>query len=150
MAAEQAGAAKKKEGLTWLARYARSSAWPAAPVPRTSNFGEAFAMRPRLAPAVPASRKQRAALQKIAFEVAVGINRAAPVTANALVALTLLGVRDQALTLAQVRQVLEPILGYISVRHIPATGLTVLHDAVGRRRAVLSQPAPGRRHQHLP
>lgn len=136
MAAEQAGAAKKKEGLTWLARYARSQRHSSGAA--YVRFGEAFAMRPRLAAAGASEQEQRAALQKIAFEVAVGINRAAPVTANALVALTLLGVRDQALTLAQVRQVLEPILGYISVRQIPATGLTVLHDAAGVG-AVLSQ-----------
>ncbi len=136
MAAEQAGAAKKKEGLTWLARYARSQRHSSGAA--YVRFGEAFAMRPRLAAADASEQEQRAALQKIAFEVAVGINRAAPVTANALVALALLGVRDQALTLAQVRQVLEPILGYISVRQIPATGLAVLHDAAGVG-AVLSQ-----------
>ena len=136
MAAEQAGAAKKKEGLTWLARYARSQRHSAGAA--QVRFGTAFLMRERLARAGASEQEQRHALQKIAFEVAVGINRAAPVTANALVTLTLLGVRDQALTLAQVRQVLEPILGYIDVRQIPATGITVLHDAAGVS-AVLSE-----------
>ncbi len=105
MAAEQAGAAKKKEGLTWLARYARSQRHSAGAA--QVRFGTAFLMRERLARAGASEQEQRHALQKIAFEVAVGINRAAPVTANALVTLTLLGVRDQALTLAQVRQVLS-------------------------------------------
>ena len=129
MAAEQRGAAKKKEGLTWLARYAQSQRHSAGAA--YVRFGEAFGMRERLAGPGASDQEQRAALQKIAFEVAVGINRAAPVTANALVTLTLLGVRDQALTLAQVRQVLEPILGYIDVRQIPATGIAVLRDAAG-------------------
>jgi len=136
MAAEQAGAAKKKEGLTWLARYARSQRHSAGAA--QVRFGTAFLMRERLAGADASEQEQRHALQKIAFEVAVGINRAAPVTANALVTLTLLGVRDQALTLEQVRQVLEPILGYIDVRQIPATGITVLRDAAGVS-AVLSE-----------
>ena len=42
---------------------------------------------------------QRLAVQKMAFEVAVRINRVTPVTATALVTLALLGVRDRALTL---------------------------------------------------
>jgi glycerol-3-phosphate O-acyltransferase len=129
MAAEQSGAAKKKEGIAWLARYAQSQRHNAGAA--YVRFGAAFLMRERLAAADASESEQRAALQKIAFEVAVRINRAAPVTANALVTLTLLGVRDQALTLAQVRQVLEPILGYIEIRQIPATGSTVLRDAAG-------------------
>jgi glycerol-3-phosphate O-acyltransferase len=136
LAAEQAGAVKKKEGLAWLARYAQSQRISAGAA--HVCFGAAFGMRARLAAADASEQEQRAALQKIAFEVAVGINRAAPVTANALVALTLLGVRDQALTVTQVRQVLEPILDYIDVRQIPATGRDVLRDAAGVR-AVLSQ-----------
>jgi glycerol-3-phosphate O-acyltransferase len=127
MAAEQAGAVKKKEGLTWLARYAQGQRHNAGTA--QVRFGSAFLMRERLASADAGEQERRAALQKIAFEVAVRINRAAPVTANALVTLTLLGVRDQALTLEQVRQVLEPILGYIEIRQIPATGVTVLRDA---------------------
>jgi glycerol-3-phosphate O-acyltransferase len=129
LAAEQAGAVKKKEGLTWLARYAQGQRHSAGTA--QVRFGSAFLMRERLAGASACERERRVALQKIAFEVAVGINRAAPVTANALVTLTLLGVRDQALTLTQLRQVLEPILGYIEIRQIPATGVTVLHDAAG-------------------
>ena len=126
LAAEQAGAVKKKEGLAWLARYARGQRHNAGAA--QVRFGAALGMRERLAGAGAGEQEQRHALQKIAFEVAVGINRAAPVTANALVTLTLLGVRDQALTLGQVRRVLEPILGYIEIRQIPATGVTVLRD----------------------
>ncbi len=149
MAAEQAGAVKKKEGLTWLARYAQGQRRNAGTA--QVRFGSAFLMRERLAGADASKQERRVALQKIAFEVAVEINRAAPVTANALVTLTLLGVRDQALTLAQVRQVLEPILGYIEIRQIPATGVTVLRDAAGlsavlgelRRSGVVSTYAGG-------
>ncbi len=136
MAAEQSGAVKKKEGLTWLARYAQSQRQDAGAA--YVRFGAAFPMRERLADPDAGEQEQRAALQKIAFEVAVRINRAAPVTANALVTLTLLGVRDQALTLAQVRHVLEPILHYIDIRQIPATDITVLRDPAGVS-AVLSE-----------
>ena len=42
---------------------------------------------------------RRLALQKVAFQVAVGINSVTPAMATALVTLALLGVRDRALTL---------------------------------------------------
>ncbi len=46
----------------------------------------------------------------------MGINRVTPVVATALVTLALLGVRDRALTLAQVRQVLGPVRSYLEER----------------------------------
>jgi glycerol-3-phosphate O-acyltransferase len=55
----------------------------------------------------------------VAFEVAVRINRVTPVTATALVTLALLGVRDRALTLGQVRGVLEPLRDYLAERGLP-------------------------------
>jgi glycerol-3-phosphate O-acyltransferase len=136
MAAEQSGAGKAKEGLAWLVRYAQSQRRKAGAA--HVRFGAPFPMRERLAAPDAGEEEQRAALQKIAFEVAVGINRAAPVTANALVSLTLLGVRDQALTVTQVRQVLKPILDYVEARQIPTTGVAMLYDAAGIS-AVLSE-----------
>jgi glycerol-3-phosphate O-acyltransferase len=52
--------------------------------------------------------------------VAVGINRVTPVVATALVTLALLGVRDRALTLGQVRRALEPVRAYVAQRGCPA------------------------------
>jgi glycerol-3-phosphate O-acyltransferase len=62
---------------------------------------------------------RRLRLQKVAFEVAVRINQVTPATATAMVTLALLGVRDRALTLGQVRQVLEPLRGYLAERGLP-------------------------------
>ncbi|MEO6510909.1 MAG: glycerol-3-phosphate 1-O-acyltransferase [Nocardioides sp.] len=130
MAAEQAGAKKQAEGLKWLAEYARSQR-------RTQGgsahvrFGEPIAMRSWLPTAGASDDDNRAALHKIAFEVAVGINRTSPLTANGLLALTLLGVRDQSLTLTQIRQILRPVLAYIEARRLPSTGLELLSDADG-------------------
>lgn len=116
MAAEQAGAAKQGEGLAWLARYARA---------QLSQIGTAqvrFAEPISLRAALDGAPDRRLALQKAAFEVAVGINRVTPVTATALVALTLLGVRDRALTLGQVRRVLAPVREYVVERELPHGG----------------------------
>ena len=128
MAAEQAGAKKQAEGLKWLADYARSQR-------RTSGgsayvrFGDPIAIRSWLPSAGASADDNRAALHKLAFEVAVGINHTSPLTANGLLALTLLGVRDQSLTLGQIQRILEPVLGYIEARGLPSTGLERLRDA---------------------
>ncbi len=133
MAAEQRGGAKRGEGLAWLASYARNQ------LTRVGNvqvrFAEPIALRAQLPAdgqaAEPAAR--RLALQKVAFEVAVRINRASPVLATALVTLALLGVRDRALTLGQVRQVLEPVMDYVEARKLPGSGLELLRRPAGVR-----------------
>ena len=119
MAAEQAGAAKKAEGLGWLAAYARGQLARIGTV--HVRFAEPISLRAALPPGGPDGDKDawRLALQKVAFEVAVRINRVTPVTATALVTLALLGVRDRALTLGQVRGVLEPLRGYLAERGLP-------------------------------
>ena len=111
MAAEQRGAAKKGEGLSWLASYARAqlSQIGTAHV----RFGVPISLRAALDGAAPGPDGRRLALQKTAFEVAVGINRVTPIVATSLVTLTLLGVRDRALTLSQVARVLRPVRDYV-------------------------------------
>jgi glycerol-3-phosphate O-acyltransferase len=123
MAAEQRGAAKKGEGLAWLASYARA---------QLSQVGSAqvrFAEPISLRAALAAGTDRRLALQKVAFEVAVGINRVTPVMATALVTLALLGVRDRALTLGQVRRVLEPVRQYVVECELPHSGNELRTDA---------------------
>jgi glycerol-3-phosphate O-acyltransferase len=160
MAAEQAGAAKKAEGLGWLAAYARGQRTRIGTV--YVRFAEPLSLRaalppggpdgdsagpepatPRSAgpdPATPPKDAWRLALQKVAFEVAVRINRVTPATATALVTLALLGVRDRALTLGQVRGVLEPLRGYLAERGLPYSREILDTDAgVQRVLGALSQ-----------
>ncbi|MFG1796799.1 glycerol-3-phosphate 1-O-acyltransferase [Nocardia sp. NPDC049149] len=74
---------------------------------------------------------ERKAVQRLAFEIAVGINAVTPITVNALVTLALLGVHERALTLGEVRTVLAPVLGYIEKRDLPRGELTALRDDQG-------------------
>jgi glycerol-3-phosphate O-acyltransferase len=144
MAAEQGGRAKQAEGLSWLASYARGQLNRIGTV--HVRFAEPLSLRAAMAGAAdPADRDaRRLALQKVAFEVAVRINRVTPATSTALVTLALLGVRDRALTLGQVSRVLEPLRGYLAERGLPHTGETlrtdsgVRHvlDALARQRVV--------------
>src|SRR3954451_15710956 len=119
MAAEQGGAPKNGEGLPWLASYARAQMNPIGTV--HVRFAEPLSLREAIeAGADPDDPGAwRLTLQKIAFEVAVRINRVTPATATALVTLALLGVRAPALHSGQVRAVLEPLRDYLTARGLP-------------------------------
>ncbi|RBY88176.1 glycerol-3-phosphate 1-O-acyltransferase [Blastococcus sp. TBT05-19] len=126
MAAEQGGAAKRGEGLSWLASYAReqvSTPLGTVHVAFAEPLSLAAALEAGADPADPDAR--RLTLQKVAFQVAVGINSVTPATATALVTLALLGVRDRALTLGQVRRVVEPLLAYLDERELPHSGASL-------------------------
>jgi glycerol-3-phosphate O-acyltransferase len=113
MAAEQSGGAKSAEGLSWLAGYMRAQRHNAGTV--RVRFGVPLSLRQALADAGEGS----AQLEKVAFRICVGINRASPVTASSLVTFALLSVRDRALTLEQVREVIAPLLDHLDARDIP-------------------------------
>ena len=135
MAAEQGGEAKKPEGISWLASYAKGQlAWIGTVHVR---FAEPLSVREALGPGAESEDPdaRRLAVQKMAFEVAVRINRVTPVTATALVTLALLGVRDRALTLGQVRGVLEPLRAFLAERKLPHSG-DVLAAGAGVRRVL--------------
>jgi glycerol-3-phosphate O-acyltransferase len=140
MAAEQGGGKKRAEGLSWLASYARGQFNRIGTV--HVRFAEPFSLREAMAlDQNPAGQSEvdkdawRLRLQKVAFEVAVRINLVTPATATALVTLALLGVRDRALTLRQVRQVLEPLRAYLMERGLPYSG-EALRTETGVRRVL--------------
>ncbi|MGE3289584.1 MAG: glycerol-3-phosphate 1-O-acyltransferase, partial [Pseudonocardia sp.] len=137
MAAEQRGAAKKGEGLSWLASYARAQLSPIGTA--YVRFGLPISLRAALesgsAAAGGGPEGRRLALQKAAFEVAVGINAVTPVIATSLVTLTLLGVRDRALTLPQVARVLHPVREYVLERGLPHA-IELLDTEEGLRRVL--------------
>lgn len=153
IATEQLGGRKKPEGLTWLARYIRSQQHSAGHV--YVRFGEPLSARDRLGalgdpmhtppltiplhgtdgtPPAPTpaeveiAEKERRAVQRLAFEVAVGINNVTPITVNALATLALLGVEQRALTLGEVRALLAPVIDYIVARDLPRGELTALTE----------------------
>ncbi|MFD0361599.1 glycerol-3-phosphate 1-O-acyltransferase [Nocardia sp. GCM10030253] len=155
IATEQVGGKKKPEGLAWMARYIRSQQHSAGHV--YVSFGEPLSARDRLAAhgdplttpplSIPlhstdsvldgpgttshdeeTAELERKAVQRLAFEIAVGINAVTPITVNALATLALLGVHERALTLGEVRAVLAPVLHYIEKRDLPRGELDALRD----------------------
>ncbi|HYT40460.1 MAG TPA: 1-acyl-sn-glycerol-3-phosphate acyltransferase, partial [Acidimicrobiia bacterium] len=132
MAAEEHGAEKKAESFAWMLRYLRSQGQRlgkayvnvAEPISLLQAWGEKKA-----AP-------ERILVGKIAFEVLHRINRVTPVTPTSLLTLALLGLGDRALTPAEIRSVLDPLLDYVAVRKLPQAGTVDLATPAGLRPAL--------------
>lgn len=126
MASEELTGSKRKESLAWLAAYARmQSRWIGGVHVR---FGEPVSLAERLQ---QNAADPRNAVAKIAFEVFQRINRATPVTAQALVTLALLGSDDRALSLDEVLQQVLPLLDYAHARSLPTSQIEDLRHHCG-------------------
>ncbi|HEX9530000.1 MAG TPA: hypothetical protein VF954_02600, partial [Acidimicrobiales bacterium] len=123
MAAEEHGAEKKAESFGWMLRYLRSQGQHLGKA--YVNIGEPISLQ-------RVRGEQKLATEKIAFEVLHRINRVTPVTPTSLLTLALLGLGDRALTVAEIRSVLDPLLDYVAVRKLPVAGTWGPH-----------QPPPG-------
>ncbi len=113
MAAEEHGAEKKAESFAWMLKYIRSQGQRLGKA--YINFAEPVSLR-------QVRTERKLATEKIAFEVLHRINRVTPITPPALLTLALLGIGDRALTAAEIRAVLDPLLDYVAVRKLPQAG----------------------------
>ncbi len=135
--AEQHGGAKQRESFGWFLRLARG-------IQREGRIhvrlGEPLSLAKSLGPPDPTAEpdpdEESLALQKLAFETCVRINQATPITPASLVALALLGVRDQALTVEETVRSLERIIEYAERRELPTVGGLDLHTPDGVRFAL--------------
>ncbi|MGH9008335.1 MAG: 1-acyl-sn-glycerol-3-phosphate acyltransferase [Acidimicrobiia bacterium] len=132
MAAEEHGAEKKAESLAWMLKYIRSQGQRLGKA--YVNFAEPISLRQvrterKLAP-------EKILVGKIAFEVLHRMNRVTPITPTALLTLALLGIGDRALTPAEIRSVLDPLLDYVAVRKLPQAGTVDLAAPGGLRPAL--------------
>lgn len=129
MAAEESGATKMPEGLAWLMEYSRTQQRWIGDV--HVRFGEPLSVREALERADSEKPGGKWNVAKIAFEVFQRINSVTPVTAPALATLALLGVRDRALTLDEVGDLIIPLLDYAHARGLPTAQLKALRNAAG-------------------
>ncbi|HYH52301.1 MAG TPA: 1-acyl-sn-glycerol-3-phosphate acyltransferase, partial [Acidimicrobiia bacterium] len=127
MAAEEHGAEKKAESLAWMLKYIRSQGQRLGKA--YINFAEPVSLR-------QVRTVRKLATEKIAFEVLHRINRVTPVTPTSLLTLALLGLGDRALTPADIRSVLDPLLDYVAVRKLPQAGTADLTTAAGVQKAL--------------
>jgi glycerol-3-phosphate O-acyltransferase len=137
-AAEQRGDAKQRESFGWFVgvvrrlrrRYGNIHIRFGEPVSLAKALGDATPH------AAPSPDEQSLAVQKLAFEVAVRINRVTPITSSSLVTLALLGTGDRALTAAEVKTALTNVLHFARRRGLPTCGELELDDEEGVRRAL--------------
>jgi glycerol-3-phosphate O-acyltransferase len=142
IAEEESGGVKPPESVRWLVDYARAQGSRRGTV--HVRFAEPVSLRETLAGAREAAGTLdvRAAVPRVAFEVSHRINQATPITASALVTLTLLDNDDRAMTEAAMRASLLPLAEYIRDRGLPMSSgfdlskldvLTTRSPSEGRR-----------------
>lgn len=133
MAEEEAGLkAKQKEGISWLASYARMQRkWIGTAYVR---FGEPLSLTDALAQSPDNSWK----IEKLAIEVFQRINKVTPVTGPALATLALLAVRNRALTLPEITGLVHPLLQYARQRNLPTEVVDELDNHSGIEGALAS------------
>jgi glycerol-3-phosphate O-acyltransferase len=133
--AEQRGAAKQAESFRWFLGILRRLGRRYGEI--HIRFGEPLSLNAALGPPDPAAEpnadEQSVALQKLAFEVSVRINRVTPITPTSLVTLALLGSGDRALSVEEIRDVLKNLVDYVRRRELPTTAPLELDTAEGVR-----------------
>jgi glycerol-3-phosphate O-acyltransferase len=137
-AAEGRGSAKQPESFGWFLRFVRALRRRYGEI--HIRFGEPLSLAQTLGPpdpgAEPSPDEQSLGLQKLAFEVAVRINRVTPITATSLVTLALLGAGNRALRVEEVIDRLRNLLDYVRRRDLPTAGDLGLDTADGVERAL--------------
>jgi len=137
-AAEQRGAAKEKESFGWMVRVLRTMRRRYGRI--YVNFGEPIALSEAIEryQAGHTADPEDAHLEvaKLAFEVAVRINRATPITPISLVTLALLGNGDRALTVEETHRALGDFITFVDRRGLPTTERLDPGDAGAVQRAL--------------
>jgi glycerol-3-phosphate O-acyltransferase len=143
--AEQRGAAKRRESFGWFVGMVRALRRRSGDI--HIRFGEPLALRKALGPPAragsPESDDASLAIQKLAFEVSVRINRETPITPASMATLALLGAGDRALSVEETRAALADLSELVRRRNLPTTDSLDLDSAEGVRRALDALVASG-------
>ena len=133
---EQRGGKKERESFAWFLRMFRMLKRRYGEI--YIRFGEPLSLRETLGDATDQGPRDERdiALQKIAFEVSVRINRVTPITATSLVTLALLGAGDRALSLDEAVRAVQSLYDYVRRRRLPTTGSPELDTAAGIARVL--------------
>ena len=126
--AEQHGAPKQTESFGWFVRVVRGLQTRFGDI--YIRFGRPISLAQAVGPPDPLAaehgsrddtEEQHLSIQKLAFEVALRINRVTPITPTSLVALALLGRGDRALSAIELVVALQNLVQYIRRRALPTT-----------------------------
>jgi len=127
---EQRGQKKKPEGLTWPLRFLRRGR------PRGQihlRFGDGVTVRELVQPAeleagIDEQRKQTL-VATLAFEVAVRMNAATPITATAIITLIMLAAGNRAQSMAEIQALARAGAALIRRRHLEIVGRSTFQDS---------------------
>jgi glycerol-3-phosphate O-acyltransferase len=137
-AAEQSGRPKVRESFGWFVGMVRRMRRRYGNI--HFRFGEPISLAKVLGPpdprAEPNPDEQSLAVQKLAFEVCVRINRVTPITDESLVTLALLGTGFRALTVDRIVDALRNILHFVRSRNLPVISELELDTASGVKRTL--------------
>ena len=132
-ASEQSGGVKEKEGFGWFLRLVRRLGRSYGRI--FIDFGEPLSLAKALGTPRPGSEpdpdEQSLAVQKLAFECCVRINRATPITPISLVCLALLGRGERALSADETVAGLANLVDYVERRGLATTEPLDLRTAEG-------------------
>jgi len=136
ISSEDGGGAKAPESLRWLVSFARAQSKRRGQA--HVRFGEPLRLSSALEDAHERAGSFTATtvVPRVAFEIAHRINDATPITPAALVTFALLDNEGRALSLAELLEVLEPLLHYVRQRGLPLTSDIDLARPDGLRRAL--------------
>ena len=126
---EQRGQTKKPEGITWPLRFLRSGRSRGQIHLR---FGEGLTIKELVEPAELEAgiddQRKRTLVPTLAFEVAVRMNAATPITATAIVTLILLASGNRAQSLAEIQALARAGAALIRRRHLEIVGRSNFRD----------------------
>ena len=120
--AEAKGGSKERESFAWMLKAIRSLRRRYGRI--HLRFGETLSLAEEARLQTlngNGVQEEGLEVQKLAFEVALRINRATPITPISLVTLVLLGARDRALTVAETMDALAHFQDYVEDRGLPVT-----------------------------
>jgi glycerol-3-phosphate O-acyltransferase len=136
--AEQRGAKKQRESFGWFLGMVRRLRRRYGSI--HIRLGEPLSLAKTIGPPDPAAEprddEENLALQKLAFEMSVRINRVTPITPTSLVTLALLGMHDRAVTVDETVAALRYLVDYVRRRNLPTTAALDLDTPDGVRRAL--------------
>ena len=136
--AEQRGGVKQTESFRWFLGLVRRLRHNYGDI--HIRFGEPLSLGKFLGPPSPGAESnpddQHISVRKVAFEVAVRINRVTPITPTSLVTLALLGQSDRAVTVPELVKSLKNLVDYVRRRDLPTTETPDLDTPEGAQRAV--------------
>jgi glycerol-3-phosphate O-acyltransferase len=126
---EQRGQTKKPEGITWPIRFLKSGRSRGQIHLR---FGEGLTIKELVEPAELEAgiddQRKRALVPTLAFEVAVRMNAATPITATAIVTLIMLASGNRAQSLAEIQALARAGAALIRHRHLEIVGRSNFRD----------------------